>query len=137
MKNKVVVITGGTSGIGRACAEVFAKAGSKVVVSARSKDKLLEVEIELKKYSEAACFVADVSKEQDCQRLIDETLKRFGRIDVLVNNAGISMRALFEDVDLSVIRQLMDVNFWGIVYCTKYALPHLLKSKGMLSTLPI
>ena len=59
-----------------------------------------------------------------------ETMATFGRIDVLINNAGISMRAVFEKTDLNVIRQLMDINFWGTVYCTKYALPHLLKSKG-------
>jgi len=57
-------------------------------------------------------------------------VKRFGRIDILVNNAGISMRALFENTDLTVIKQLMDVNFWGTVYCTKYALPYLLTEKG-------
>ena len=54
----------------------------------------------------------------------------FGKIDILVNNAGISMRALFKDLDLSVLKQLMDVNFWGTVYCTKYALPYLLETKG-------
>ncbi len=130
MKNKVVIITGATSGIGKACAEVFAKAGSKVVVSGRQQDKVLEVETSLKKYAEAMSVVADVSKEEDCKRLIDETLKQFGRIDVLINNAGISMRALVEEVDLNVLRQLMDTNFWGTVYCTKHALPHLLKDKG-------
>jgi short-subunit dehydrogenase len=59
-------------------------------------------------------------------------LERFGHIDILVNNAGISMRALFDEVSLDVIRQLMDTNFWGTVYCSKYALPHLLESKGSL-----
>ncbi len=130
MKNKVVIVTGATSGIGKACAEVFAKAGSKVVISGRQEDKLLEVETTLKKYSEAMSVVVDVSKEEDCKRLIDETLKQFGRIDVLINNAGISMRALVEEVDLNVLRQLMNTNFWGTVYCTKYALPHLLRDKG-------
>ena len=58
------------------------------------------------------------------------TIAKYGTIDVLINNAGISMRALFEDVDLSVLRRLMDTNFWGTVYCTKFAFPYLLKSKG-------
>ena len=66
----------------------------------------------------------------DCRRLVDKAVERFGRIDILVNNAGLSMRAMFRDVDLSVIRTLMDVNFWGTVYCTKYALPWLLRSRG-------
>ena len=72
----------------------------------------------------------DVSVEQDCRNLIEKTVERFGRIDILINNAGISMRAMFKDLDLNVIRRLMDVNFWGTVYCTKYALPYLLESKG-------
>ncbi|MDP2423984.1 MAG: SDR family oxidoreductase, partial [Bacteroidales bacterium] len=72
----------------------------------------------------------DVSDENNCLRLIEKTMERFGRIDILINNAGISMRALFADMHLDVIRKLMDVNFWGTVYCTKYALPHLLKTNG-------
>ena len=71
-----------------------------------------------------------LAKNRIVRNLIDQTVKRFGRIDILINNAGISMRALFENTDLSVIKQLMDVNFWGTVYCTKYALPYLLKVKG-------
>jgi dehydrogenase/reductase SDR family protein 7B len=133
MKNKVVIITGGTSGIGKACAEVFAKAGSNVVISARHREKLMEVELELKKYSEVKGIVADVSKEEDCKRVVDETVKQFGSIDVLINNAGISMRALVEEVDVDVLRQLMNTNFWGTVYCTKYALPHLLRNKGSVA----
>ena len=80
--------------------------------------------------SRILCVKADVSIQQDCKRLIDAAVERFGRIDILVNNAGLSMRASFAQVDLSVIKRLMDVNFWGTVYCTKYALPWLLKSKG-------
>ena len=130
MKEKVVIITGASSGIGKACAEVFARAGSKVVLAARDAGKLGEVEVALKQHAEVISVVADVSKEGDCINLIDATVKRFGRIDVLINNAGISMRALFEEVDLKVIHRLMDTNFWGAIYCTKHALPHLLKSKG-------
>jgi NAD(P)-dependent dehydrogenase (short-subunit alcohol dehydrogenase family) len=66
-----------------------------------------------------------VSKEDDCRRLIEKAVEKYGTIDILINNAGISMRALFAEVDLSVLRRLMDVNFWGTVYCTKYALPYL------------
>jgi short-subunit dehydrogenase len=72
----------------------------------------------------------DVRTESDCKTLIEESIARFGGIDILINNAGMSMRATFEDVDLKVLKTLMDVNFWGAVYCTKYALPYLLKSKG-------
>jgi short-subunit dehydrogenase len=72
----------------------------------------------------------DVTVENDCRKLADEAVQKFGRIDVLINNAGISMRAIFADLDLAVIRKVMDVNFWGTVHCTKYALPHLLQAKG-------
>jgi short-subunit dehydrogenase len=75
---------------------------------------------------------ADVSIEDDCRNLIARAIEKFGTIDVLINNAGMSMRALFEEVELDVLRKLMDTNFWGTVYCTKYALPGLLKSHGSL-----
>lgn len=130
LKNKVVIITGASSGIGLAAAREFAKEGAKVVLAARSIDKLKEIEHELSAMTEVISVKADVSQEQDCINLIDQSVNHFGRIDILVNNAGISMRALFKDLDLCVIRQLMDVNFWGTVYCTKYALPHILKTQG-------
>jgi len=131
MKDKVVIITGASSGIGRACAIAFADAGSKVVLAARDELKLKELEeILTLKGVEVLTIITDVTKEDDCSKMIDATIKHFGRIDILINNAGISMRALFRDVDLKVLKQLMDVNFWGMVYCTKYALPHLLESKG-------
>lgn len=131
MKNKVVVITGASSGIGRALAKEFASLGAKLSLAARRTELLEEL---LEELSGTEIFIqkTDVSNENDCRVLIEETIKRFGRIDVLINNAGISMRALFEDVDLNVIRQLMDVNFYGTVYCSKFALPHLLKTKGSL-----
>ena len=133
MKDKVVIITGASSGIGKSCAEVFSKAGSHVVIASRNADKLGLVESELKMNGSVLKVIADVSKEEDCRRLVDETLKHFGRIDVLINNAGLSMRALLEEVNLNVLRELMDVNYWGTVYCTKYALPHLLKNKGSIT----
>lgn len=131
--DKVIIITGASSGIGLASARLFATFGVKLVLAARSIDKLNEISEELKSdTTEVLCVKTDVSVEEDCWNLIERTVAVFGRIDILVNNAGISMRAPFKDVDLSVIRKLMDVNFWGTVYCTKYALPWLLKSKGSL-----
>ncbi len=129
MKDKVVVITGASSGIGKALAYEYAAQGAKLVLAARREDKLMEMKEDLIG-NEILSVVTDVSVESDCKRLIDESIARFGTIDVLINNAGISMRAMFEDLDLSVIHRLMDVNFWGTVYCTKYALPYLLKTKG-------
>ncbi len=129
LQGKVAIITGASSGIGLECARVFSQAGASLVLAARSGDKLKALEDELKN-NPVLTVVTDVSREEDCKVLIDNTVERFGRIDILVNNAGLSMRALFKDLDLSVLKTLMDVNFWGCVYCTKYALPLLLESKG-------
>lgn len=101
-----------------------------MVIAARSIDKLQQVAAQLNNPS--LIIQADVSQEADCKQLIDETIAKFGKIDVLVNNAGITMRALFNDADIDVIRRLMDINFWGTVYCSKFALPHLLKTKGSI-----
>lgn len=125
------MITGGTSGIGRACALAFGKAGASVVVSGRDQVKLAETSRELDGASiRHLALQADVSVEEDVARMMERTVTAFGRIDILLNNAGISMRALFADLTLDVIRQVMDINFYGTVYATKYALPHILKMKG-------
>ncbi len=133
MKDKVIIITGASSGIGKALAFECGKRGGKLVLCARNEEKLNEAGEELKKNNVDFILVkTDVSKEYDCRTLIEKTIRQYGRIDILINNAGISMRALFEEVDLKVLHRLMDTNFWGTVYCSKYALPHLLKSKGSL-----
>ena len=134
MQNKVAIITGASSGIGLALAKEFAQRGARLVLAARSANKLKEVEEELSRQGTQVISVAtDVSIEADCKNMVDMAVEKFGRIDILVNNAGLSMRALFKDVELSVLKQLMDVNFWGTVYCTKYALPYLLESKGSVT----
>jgi len=131
MKDKVVIITGASSGIGKALSFEMAARGARVVIAARSKDKLKEIETELKgRGASVIAIPTDVSLEEDCRRLVAETVQYFGRIDVLINNAGISMRALFQQSGLDVIRRLMEVNFWGTIYCTKFALPYLMQSKG-------
>lgn len=131
MTNKVVVITGATSGIGKALAYKFSDMGSSIVIGARSRDKLLEIAEDIKlKGGEVAFAQTDVSREVDCKNLVLTAMDSFGKVDVLINNAGISMRALFIESELNVLKKLMDVNFWGTVYCTKYALPHILNEKG-------
>jgi short-subunit dehydrogenase len=131
LKDKIVIITGASSGIGKALAEKFAREGSSVVLAARNMEKLQGLEQSLKAAGvEVLSVVTDVSEREDCRKLIDATVDRFGRIDILINNAGISMRALFEEVELEVIDQLMAVNFFGTVNCTRFAIPHLLTSKG-------
>ena len=131
--DKVIIVTGASSGIGLASARLFGKLGARVVMAARSLDKMLEEAPSVSSDpSKVLCVKADVSVDDDCRRLVEETVARFGRIDILVNNAGLSMRAMFKDLDLSVIRRLMDVNFWGTVQCTKHALPWLLQSRGQV-----
>ncbi len=138
MKGKVAIITGASSGIGLAAAKEFAAQGSFLALAARNKEKLdslvAQLDAEYGKTDDGKeKFIAvatDVTKEEDCRNLVEKCASHFGKIDILVNNAGISMRAMFKDLDLSVIKSLMDVNFWGTVFCTKYALPWLLKSKG-------
>ena len=132
-KDKVVIVTGASSGIGEAIAREFAKKGSKVILAARSEEKLSKIVNEIRSDGFEASFVTtDVSIEEDCRKLVDLTVKKYGTVNILINNAGISMRALFQDVRLSVLHRLMDINFWGTVYCTKYALPYLIENKGSL-----
>jgi len=131
MEGKVVVITGASSGIGKALAFEFSGKGSKVVLGARNHDNLKKVADEINQQGgEAVYCVADVSNENDCKNLILTGVEKYGKIDILINNAGISMRATFNDLKLDVLKQLMDINFWGTVYCTKHALPFLLETKG-------
>ncbi len=129
LKGKVIIITGASSGIGKALAIRALGEGALLAVGARNVTSMQEY---TKMHDPSVYLVVrtDVSQDTDCRELIEKTLEKFGRIDVLINNAGISMRALFADVELSVLEKLMDVNFWGAVRCTKYALPHLLLTNG-------
>jgi short-subunit dehydrogenase len=130
LQNKVVVVTGASSGIGQALALQLLEAGAMVAVCARN---LAQLHSTFAGYNaQVLCIQTDVSKETDCQQLMGSVLGQWGRIDVLINNAGISMRALFEDLDLKVIREVMDVNFWGTVYCTKYAITEIRKTRGIV-----
>jgi short-subunit dehydrogenase len=135
LNNKTVIITGSSSGIGLACAHIFHKKGANVVLAARSYDIIMETEtvFNSSRSGSALAVRTDVTIEDDCKFLIERTVKTFGSIDVLINNAGLSMRANFADVDLTVLKKLMDVNFWGAVFCTKYALPYLIENKGTLA----
>jgi len=132
LNDKTVIITGASSGIGKSLAIEFAKRGANLVLAARQYVTLCEIaqNIEQQYNIKAIAVQCDVSIDEDCGHLIKQTLTTFGKIDVLVNNAGISMRALFNDADVDVLKKVMDVNFWGTVYCTKYALPEILKTKG-------
>jgi short-subunit dehydrogenase len=130
-KDKVVIVTGGTDGIGKALVEELLKSGAKVATCGRNHDKLYSLQSDYPSYP-LHTMVADVSNENDCRRFIETTIKFFGGIDILINNAGISMRALLKDVDLDVIRKVMEINFFGTVYCTKYALHSIIERKGTI-----
>jgi len=131
MKNKVVVITGGSSGIGKALAEVFGTEGSLILITGRDIKTLNEAADELtKKGVTVHAFQADVSREEDNRRMAEEAIRHYGRIDILINNAGISMRALFEEVDLEVVRRVMEINFFGALYATRHCLPEIIKHRG-------
>lgn len=127
--NKVVVITGGSDGIGKALIEAIIPLGAKVATCGRNHDKIYKLQVE---YSHVLmhAVACDVSNEDECRRFIESTIETFGGIDILINNAGISMRALFLDSATEVTRKVMEINFLGAVYCTKYALPSILERQG-------
>ena len=128
-KNKEVAITRASSGIGKALAMDALQRGAMVAVCARSLAKLEGIYAQNDKL---LLVQADVSKKEDCFSFISTVAEKWGRVDVLINNAGNSMRALFEDLDVKVLEELMDVNFWGTVYTTKAALASIIKNKGTI-----
>ncbi len=129
--NKVVAVTGGSEGIGKALIEGLLSQGAKVATCGRNHDKLYQLQM-IYPGAPLHTVACDVSSEQDCKRFIDSTIKTFGGIDILINNAGISMRALVKDVDVEVMRKVMDVNFYGAVYCTSFALKSIIERKGAI-----
>jgi short-subunit dehydrogenase len=130
--DKVVVVTGGTDGIGRAMVDSLMRQGAKVVSCGRNYDKLYQLQTVYAGKTLSA-IPADVSKEADCKNLVQQAVNVFGTIHILINNAGISMRALFSETDLETIHRVMDINFWGAVYCTKYALPYIMQNRGTVT----
>jgi short-subunit dehydrogenase len=130
-KNKVVAITGGSEGIGRALVESLLEQGAKVATCGRNHDKLYRLQTDYPSFPLHA-IVADIAIENDCRHFIESTIKVFGGIDILINNAGISMRAELKDASVDVIRKVMDINFFGAVNCTHFALSSLLERKGVI-----
>ena len=133
-KDKVVVITGASSGIGRELAYQLAEQGAWLSLAARNEERLSAVAGECQvRGGRAIAIVTDVSEQAQCAQLIQRTMDHYDRIDMLVNNAGITMWANFEDVsDVGFFEQIMRVNYLGSVYCTYYALPFLKKTKGQI-----
>jgi short-subunit dehydrogenase len=134
MQGKTVIITGASAGIGEELAVVLASRGANLVLAARGEDALAQTQKRCEKAGgRAVTVVTDVADPEACRRMTERAVEAFGGIDVLVNNAGISMVARFEEVkDLSVFERLMRVNYLGAVYCTHHALPHLKARRGLL-----
>src|SRR5829696_1019127 len=128
-KDKVVAITGGSDGIGKALVDVLIPLGAKIATCGRNQDKLYNLQVQYSNHM-LHTIVADVSRYDDCKNFINSTIDTFGHIDILINNAGISMRSLVHDADVEVLRKVMDINFFGTVYCTKLALDSILERKG-------
>ena len=127
MNNKVVIITGGSSGIGRALAFEFGNHKARIVITGRRKEAIDQAGEDLKAAGiDCLAIQSDVTIEDDSKRMVDQTIEKFGKIDILINNAGVSMRASFEEVKIDVIRKVMDINFYGTVNVTKLCLPHII-----------
>jgi NAD(P)-dependent dehydrogenase (short-subunit alcohol dehydrogenase family) len=135
-RDQVVIITGASSGIGKSLALQLAGQGAKVVVAARRAERLEEVAEECRQRGgEALVVPTNVSNEAQCNELIEKTVAVFGRLDMLINNAGLAVVALFREYpDLHLFRHAMDINFYGAVHCTYYALPYLMQTKGRIVT---
>ena len=133
MKNKVVVITGGSSGIGEALAYKFSKEGYNILIGGTNKKRLENVAFNVKNNGVKCSYIShDISKHQDIKKMINMAINDFGQIDVLICNAGISVRSIFQNIDLNVFEKLFKINFFGSVYSVKYSIPHLIKSKGSI-----
>ncbi len=132
--DQVVIVTGASAGIGKALALRLASQGANLILAARREDRLRQLAGQCEKLGGAAIAVrTDVADESQCKALVDRTVAEFGGLDMLINNAGLAASALFDDFpDLGLFKHTVDVNFYGAVYCTYYALPYLKERHGRL-----
>jgi short-subunit dehydrogenase len=132
-QGKVVVVTGGSSGLGLAIARAFGKAGARLAIAARSPDKLKQAAAGLRSLGgEVLPIAADIRQQADVDALFAQVHQKFGTLDVLVNNAGSSARGAAIDTTAEEFAELMDLNLTALVRCTRAALPQLLESRGHL-----
>lgn len=133
-RDQVVIVTGASAGIGKSLALLLVSQCAKVVIAARRTDRLEKIAETCRAFcGEVMVVPTDVSDEAQCKALIDKTIAKYGRLDMLINNAGLAASALLDEFpDLRLFKQTMDVNFYGAVYCTYYALPHLKKTHGRI-----
>lgn len=133
LEGKVAVITGGTSGIGKAAAKLFAKEGAKVVTIGRNQDKGLRAVDEIEREGGDVIFVqTDVSKPADAKRIIKETIQHYAKLDILFNNAGVELLANVSDTRIEDLDRVIDINLKGTFLVSKYAIPELKKQRGVI-----
>lgn len=130
-KDKVVVVTGGSDGIGKALVDVLINNGAKVATCGRNQDKLYDLQ-KLHSGKPLHTLVADVSSYNDSENFINSTIQVFGGIDILINNAGINIRGLLQDVEIETVQKIMNINFNGTLFCTKLALQTIIERRGTI-----
>ncbi len=133
LKDKIAIVTGGASGIGLAVCREFLRLGARIAILDMDQNSL---DARAEEFSgsegEVMTLCCDVRREDSCRAAVDSVFHRFGRLDILFNNAGITQRGLFEKTRTRVFEQVMAVNFFGSLYCTQAALPHLIRSRGAI-----
>jgi dehydrogenase/reductase SDR family protein 7B len=128
---KTIIVTGGGKGIGREIARLFGSEGCNVVITGRDQQALDRTAGEFSQEQiQVLPLVGDVTRVEDCREIVQQTLAQYGRLDILINNAGMTMRGLFESTDLNVFHKIMDINFSGAATMTWFALPHIKKHRG-------
>src|SRR5437763_13438880 len=128
---KVALITGGTSGIGKATATAFARAGAKVVLTGRREKEGAQVVAEIKKLGGEAAFVrADVAKDADVKGMVDFTVEKYGRLDIAFNNAGVEWKGPLDQATEAEYRRVFDINVWGVLNSMRHEIPAMLKNEG-------
>jgi len=131
IKDKVVIVTGASSGIGYATALTLSKSGAKVAIGARRTDKLLELENKIRQNGgEVFSQKLDVTKKSDCDSFVDATIKKWGGVDILVNNAGLMPLSFVKNLKIDEWDQMIDVNIKGVLYCTAAVIPHMYAKKS-------
>lgn len=133
LRNKVILVTGASSGIGRATALRLAQYGARIALASRNREALEQVRGDVEKLGGAALVVpTDVTDAEQVRHAVEGTVAHFGKLDILLASAGLSMRAYFEGSSLEAMERIMKVNFFGTLYATHFALPHVKKAKGSL-----